>query len=447
MNIYCAANELDLINFSGAGFSRKLGTYDDSLSRCSIALPGGSGSAISIDTLDITEGDLGIHFCLATTSVEEEPVITDFIRIEDVLSNKTSVLLKRLEDDTITIQLNTNTADGTPAPSSQKLQFSGLRHFDLFLSYNSGTDETTLQLYVDSLLSNTVTESGSIIYPTKIGFNSASNSTYYISQIVVSDELARNIRVKTLVPVDNGYYTAWTNDYKKVYDIEVNDSETIIASEEGIQESYLVSVPNGDLYFNNVFVLHHFEDTVDSSYSKNNLLIQGSAALSATSPIMGSKSLYIPQVVESFAWIEGSDSLTFDDNDLCIEILVKFEDISTDAVILSQGTLDGPLWRLKRESNNTIVFLATNLSATDPFPVVLTSTDLANEIGVQYTLRVTRQGDVWTLYMDGSIQQSVMWAGSVQTQNQNLILGTTIDYANQMFGYMDEFRLTIGQSR
>lgn len=444
--IYASANELDLLNSSGAETSRKYGTFIPELDRASIKLPAGSGAVASLDYLNITAGNIGIHFVLAC---DEDGTASEqtFLQADNPETGTTCFNMNWRADGTLSLQLDTDAGDGTPFVSASSLAFTGQKIFDLYVYYDSDITSTKLELYIDRLLVHTVTESGNINYPARFAFHAPDQATAYISQVIVADNLTRSLQSKFLPPQETGTYTDWTNDYDQVLDIIPDDRTYISADVAALAESYPVSNAAGDEYFNYVHVLHHCEDTTDTSYSKNDLLLHGAAEITSNQAKFGSNSLELPTIETSYATLEGVDGLSLEDGEFCIELWAYFDDISTAAVLAGQGLLTGPHWRLKRNADNTVTFLATDTDSGDPYPVELDSTALLNSTSTWYALRIARTANVWYLFVDGTLEANASWDGTVNTLGDNVYLGISPELADQLNGALDEIRFAYGLGR
>lgn len=197
--------------------------------------------------------------------------------------------------------------------------------------------------------------------------------------------------------------------------------------------------PGGDEHFASVVLLMHFEGAdgsttfTDSSTANRAMTAVGSTQIDTAQKKYGNAAgLFSSSSLTAAA----SNDFSFGTNDLTLEFFLRYNTNASFQVPFSLNDSTANLLRI--QSGNTVLFIAGGVTIFSN-----SITTLAN--GVWYHLAITRSGNTWRLFVDGTI---ALTATASATVGGNFMLRIG-DYSagNFLNGWLDEYRITKGVAR
>jgi len=203
-----------------------------------------------------------------------------------------------------------------------------------------------------------------------------------------------------------------------------------------------------DPYFSNVSLLLHMDGTngstsfPDTSGSPKSVTAGGSAAVSTASSKFGGASVRIP----ASSYLEVSGSGLTPSGDFALELWANFDSTGSHYVMV-QSFWTGGGWALWQHPDypGKASFWVWNYSNSSPLMVSTTSFTA----GVWTYIAVSRSGNAWNLYFNGTREATVTNSASI---SQPLLRvgsyrdSSTVSVAS-MIGYQDDVRLTLQTAR
>jgi len=210
--------------------------------------------------------------------------------------------------------------------------------------------------------------------------------------------------------------------------------------------SYLVPSPSDPL-FANVKALLHFEgtngsttftDVIGNTWTSST---SGAAVINTSLHAFGSA---CGDFTGTSCYVSTPDSaaLRIGTQDFCIEFQVNHSAGSANQTAFSKGYVGGSDIILQTDSSNHwILYLGGSAVATESAGTIST--------GVWYGIRVRRSGSSVTIERNGSVVASGSSSLNISNATDAWCLGAAVAHSrsNPLVGYMDEFRLTIGNAR
>lgn len=209
--------------------------------------------------------------------------------------------------------------------------------------------------------------------------------------------------------------------------------------------------PYLDRYFENTSLLIHCDGANNSTslidYSLNNLELtcNGTAVISTDQSKFGASSLYFNG--SGYVQTQISDVFNFGTNDLTIEFFAYPKtDVSTYPAFVGNN-LNGwssQAWVfMKYATKYTFWHYDYNASV----PLLTSTTNVSNDEWV--VLAVVRNVNTWYLFVNGIIEATQTWSGSVIAVPWfiNIGVGNGGYGASAFNGYIDEMRITKGVAR
>jgi len=187
---------------------------------------------------------------------------------------------------------------------------------------------------------------------------------------------------------------------------------------------------------------------VDQSMS-NNLITNGSATISPSQFKYGASSMYFPGNSSSFVTIPDNTALRLGTSDFTVEFWMNPSNYTTQQILFSIGTnptgSSYAACQLRISTGGILQFFSGTdgvnwgIASTVPYGSALTL-NTWNHVGI------TRVGTVYSVYINGTLAGSATMNGILYPGVGHYI-GAGYGGGYCFTGYIDDFRLTIGQSR
>lgn len=196
-------------------------------------------------------------------------------------------------------------------------------------------------------------------------------------------------------------------------------------------------------------LLMHFDgDLTDSSSNPMTFSATGNAATSATQSKFGGNALYLDGS-SSYAAAANNNKIDFGTGDFCVEGWFYFNDATQRAALWSftdePHTGSGSTMALLWEGGDLSAWYGQSDGTEWGAIWSRTSTIVS---GQWHHIAVVRQSGTATIFVDGVPGGSSPWgsfAGAAFVSSK-LLIGQYSDYIPAFGGYIDEFRVTVGQS-
>lgn len=210
-----------------------------------------------------------------------------------------------------------------------------------------------------------------------------------------------------------------------------------------------ISTPSGgDPYFSNVKLLLHWDgadaatSTTDYSPVANTVTFFGNSQLDTAQQQFGSASL----LGDGNGDYNSVPTLGIGANDFTIEFFVRFSTLGQDYFFGCRASAAARGLLMGLTSGNKLVFYAgdSNVSTWNINALTGTTTIV---VDTWYYVSMTRSGSTWTMRLNG-VQEATTTA-SFTVDDTAAFQIQTVDgaAANCMFGWIDEFRVTVGTAR
>ena len=211
----------------------------------------------------------------------------------------------------------------------------------------------------------------------------------------------------------------------------------------------------GDVHFPQTSLLLPFDgsdaatSTSDLSNRNATVTFAGTAQLSTGQSKFGGSSLLLDGNSDYLTISDTYWNTAINSGDWAIELWARFSTLGTNAELIgNRGDVGGNSsngWALrKKDSNNIILYWYEGgqfnyLNHTQ-------GTQTALSADTWYHIAVTRSGNTWKLFLDGTAEDTVTDSGTITTGTGNrLFIGNF--GSNYTHGYIDDLRITVGQAR
>ena len=211
----------------------------------------------------------------------------------------------------------------------------------------------------------------------------------------------------------------------------------------------------GDVYFPQTSLLLPFDgsdaatSTSDLSNRNATVTFAGTAQLSTGQSKFGGSSLLLDGNSDYLTISDTYWNTAINSGNWTVEFWVRFAALgSNEELIGNRGDVGGDSsngWALrKKDSNNIILYWYEGGQFNYLNHAQGTQTALSAD--TWYHIAVTRSGNTWKLFLNGTAEDTVTDSGTIVTGTGNrLFIGNFgVNYLN---GYMDDLRITVGQAR
>ena len=222
-----------------------------------------------------------------------------------------------------------------------------------------------------------------------------------------------------------------------------------------IRQFKLTGSTVGDVYFPQTRLLLPFNgsdaatSTSDLSNRNATVAFAGTAQLSTGQSKFGGSSLLLDGNSDYLTISDTYWNTAINSGDWTIEFWARFSTLGSNAELIgNRGDVGGDSsngWALrKKDSNNIILYWYEGGQFNYLNHAQGTQTALSAD--TWYHIAVTRSGNTWKLFLNGTAEDTVTDSGTIVTGTGNqLFIGTF--GSNYTHGYIDDLRITVGQAR
>ena len=222
----------------------------------------------------------------------------------------------------------------------------------------------------------------------------------------------------------------------------------------------------GDVHFPYVKWLSPFNgtngatSTTDESDINATVTFQGSSTISTAQSKFGGSSLYSPNANPAGVYVAGAGStidltadFTFEWWFHRIQVSVSnnqmvgpiFGQAST-TTCASKGLLIG--YKSSSYSDQTAIYCSSNGSSWNVASNVALGSGTLGTVGQWVHMAMVRSGSDWSYYVDGTrTYTGSLGSSTISAPGTNIVLGKSWDAEDQMEGYWDDFRISVGLAR
>ena len=222
-----------------------------------------------------------------------------------------------------------------------------------------------------------------------------------------------------------------------------------------IRQFKLTGSTVGDVYFPQTSLLLPFDgsdaatSTSDLSNRNATVTFAGTAQLSTGQSKFGGSSLLLDGNSDYLTISDSYWASAINSGDWTVEFWVRFAALgSNEELVGNRGNTGGNSsngWALRKTTSNNIILYWYE---GGEFNYLNNSqgSQTALSADTWYHIAVTRSGNAWRLFLNGTQEDTVTDSGTIVSSNENrLFIGNFgVNYLN---GYMDDLRITVGQAR
>ena len=222
-----------------------------------------------------------------------------------------------------------------------------------------------------------------------------------------------------------------------------------------IRQFKLTGSTVGEVYFPKVAALLPFDgtngatSTSDLSNRSGGVSFAGTAQISTAQSKFGGSSLVLDGNSDYLTISDSYWASAIDSGDWTVEFWVRFAALgSNEELVGNRGNTGGNSsngWALRKTTSNNIILYWYE---GGEFNYLNNSqgSQTALSADTWYHIAVTRSGNAWRLFLNGTQEDTVTDSGTIVSSNENrLFIGNFgVNYLN---GYMDDLRITVGQAR
>lgn len=208
----------------------------------------------------------------------------------------------------------------------------------------------------------------------------------------------------------------------------------------------------GDASYSSVSLLLHGNGAngsttvTDNSPTPKTVTANGNAKISTAQSKFGGASMLFDGTGDYLS-IPSSSAFDFGSGDFTIEMWAMLNTTVGNHHLIAKYPTSGTSPFALYQATSTVQFFASsNGSSWDLHAGLSVGTGLTT--GVFYHLAVTRQGNTWRTFLNGSLTSTVSVSGTVVANSENVLVGRGSAGTPQEFdGYLDDVRITKGVAR
>lgn len=222
----------------------------------------------------------------------------------------------------------------------------------------------------------------------------------------------------------------------------------------------------GDVHFPYVKWLSPFNgsngatSTTDESNTNATVTFQGSSTISTAQSKFGGSSLYSPNANPAGVYVAGAGStinltadFTFEWWFHRIQVSVSNNQMvgpiygqASTTTCASKGLLIG--YKSSSYADQSALYCSSNGSSWNVASNVALGSGTLGTVGQWVHMAMVRSGSDWSYYVDGTrTYTGSLGSSTISAPGTNILLGKSWDAENQMEGYWDDFRVTVGLAR
>ena len=221
----------------------------------------------------------------------------------------------------------------------------------------------------------------------------------------------------------------------------------------------------GDVHFPKVSLLLPFDgldaatSTSDLSNRNGSVSFAGTAQLSTGQSKFGGSSLLLDGNSDYVSISDSYWNTAFDSGDFAVECWVRFNSAVLDGstsveLMASRGNGGGSStngWGLRKYNDNFIAWYM-RIGSSWVYLNYSQGTKTTVSADTWYHVAVTRSGNTWKLFLNGTAEDTITNSGSITSANgDRFVIGALAggNFGGDLYmnGYIDDVRVTIGQAR
>ena len=212
----------------------------------------------------------------------------------------------------------------------------------------------------------------------------------------------------------------------------------------------------GDVYFPQTSLLLPFDgsdaatSTSDLSNRNATVTFAGTAQLSTGQSKFGGSSLLLDGNSDYLTISDSYWASAINSGDFTIECWVRYTSLSGNQELMgNRGDSGGDSsngWALRKKTSSNNIILYWYEGGQFNYLNHTQGSQTAISADTWYHVAVTRSGNTWKLFLNGTAEDTVTDSGTIVTSNENRLF---IGHFDSLYtsGYIDDLRITVGQAR
>ena len=212
----------------------------------------------------------------------------------------------------------------------------------------------------------------------------------------------------------------------------------------------------GDVYFPQTSLLLPFDgsdaatSTSDLSNRNATVTFAGTAQLSTGQSKFGGSSLLLDGNSDYLTISDSYWASAINSGDFTIECWVRYTSLSGNQELIgNRGDSGGDSsngWALRKKTSSNNIILYWYEGGEFNYLNHTQGSQTALSADTWYHVAVTRSGNTWKLFLNGTAEDTVTDSGTIVTSNENRLF---IGHFDSLYtsGYIDDLRITVGQAR
>ena len=212
----------------------------------------------------------------------------------------------------------------------------------------------------------------------------------------------------------------------------------------------------GDVYFPQTSLLLPFDgsdaatSTSDLSNRNATVTFAGTAQLSTGQSKFGGSSLLLDGNSDYLTISDSYWASAINSGDFTIECWVRYTSLSGNQELVgNRGNSGGDSsngWALRKKTSSNNIILYWYEGGEFNYLNHTQGSQTALSADTWYHVAVTRSGNTWKLFLNGTAEDTVTDSGTIVTSNENRLF---IGHFDSLYtsGYIDDLRITVGQAR
>ena len=223
-----------------------------------------------------------------------------------------------------------------------------------------------------------------------------------------------------------------------------------------IRQFKLTGSTVGDVYFPQTSLLLPFDgsdaatSTSDLSNRNATVTFAGTAQLSTGQSKFGGSSLLLDGNSDYLTISDSYWASAINSGDFTIECWVRYTSLSGNQELIgNRGDVGGDSsngWAIRKKATANSFILYWYEGGQFNYLNHTQGSQTAISADTWYHLAITRSGNTWKLFLNGTAEDTVTDSGTIVTSNENRLF---IGHFDSLYtsGYIDDLRITVGQAR